>query len=713
MPKTTKPKFSVLLANWWSQFRVGFLVRKKLSLRLTALLVVSLIITSGGIGLIRLINTNQTSALAPTVSSVSPNHGVLAGGNTVTITGDNFVEYNSIHIETISGGESHTCATASDGQAYCWGRNQHGQLGTGDTNQTTVPVAVDTSGVLNGLTIKQISASTYHTCAIASDDQAYCWGYNASGQLGSNVGSQSVVPVAVDTSGELHNKTVLQISAGMDHTCVATSDGEAYCWGGNDSGQLGNNDQPNRSLVPVAVDTSGELNNKAVWQIAAGRHFTCAVATDNVTLESRAYCWGGNEYGQLGDNSSNSSPIPVAVDTSGVLNGLTVKQITAMNSNIYSANACVIASDNKAYCWGRNDRGRLGDGTANNSPVPVAVDTSRMLAGKDIKQISAGGTHTCAVTIDDWAYCWGYSAYGQLGNGTVITSYFPAEVAPGGASQNIQVKFGDNPSTNVDWRSSTELAVVVPTGASPGAVDITVINPDGDTTTLTQSYTYSAPLTATTTSPTRGVLTGGNTTTITGTGFSGQAEILTHTIAGGNSHSCAIASDGQAYCWGRNNVGQLGNNSTEDSLAPVAVWTSGVLAGKTIKQLAAGNEHTCAIASDNQTYCWGTGDHGRLGNGTTAQSNVPVAVKTDGILSGKTIKQISAGLAHTCAVTSDEQAYCWGYNPFGQLGNGSTNASSVPVAVSRSGALADKAIKSITAGGYSSCVITSDSQAYC
>ena len=768
MPKTTKPKFSVLLANWWSQFRVGFLVQKKLSWRLTALLVVSLIITGGGIGLIRLINTNQTSALAPTVSSVSPNHGVLAGGNTVTITGDNFVEYTSVHIETISGGDNHTCATASDGRAYCWGRNQYGQLGTGDTNQTAVPVAVDTSGVLNGLTVKQISTGIYHTCAIASDDQAYCWGYNTNGQLGSNIGTQSTVPVAVDTSGvlngltvkqisaggyhtcvvasddqaycwgrnvigqlgngytsttheptkvdtsgELHNKIVSQISAGMEHTCAVTSDGGAYCWGGNGYGQLGNNDQPNRSLLPAVVDTSGELNNKAVWQIAAGRYFTCAAATDNVTLESQAYCWGRNEYGQLGNDGLDDSPIPVAVDTNGVLNGLTIKQIVATSSNIYSSSACAIASDDKAYCWGRNDRGRLGDGTANNSSIPVAVDTSRVLADKDIKQISAGGTHTCAVTIDDWAYCWGYNAFSQLGNGTASTSYFPMEVAPGEASQNIQVKFGDNPSTNIDWRSSTELAVVVPTGANPGTVDITVTNPDGDTTTLNQSYTYSAPLTATTVSPIRGVLTGGNTATITGTGFSGQAEILTHTIAGGISHSCAIASDGQAYCWGKNNIGQLGNNSTEDSLTPVAVWTGGVLAGKTIKQIAASNNHTCVIASDNQAYCWGYNSNSQLGNGNATDSSIPVAVKTDGVLSGKTIKQISAGFAHTCAVTSDEQAYCWGYNAFGQLGNGSTNVSSVPVAIARSGTLADKAIKSVTAGGYSSCVITSDSQAYC
>ncbi|OYW83945.1 hypothetical protein B7Z17_04860, partial [Candidatus Saccharibacteria bacterium 32-49-10] len=108
-------------------------------------------------------------------------------------------------------------------------------------------------------------------------------------------------------------------------------------------------------------------------------------------------------------------------------------------------------------------------------------------------------------------------------------------------------------------------------------------------------------------------------------------------IAAGANHTCAIASDNQAYCWGDNSVGQLGNNSTTDSLTPVAVSTSGVLSGKTILSLSAGGDHTCAIASDNQAYCWGSNSSGQIGDNAIANRLVPTAVNTAGALSGKTI----------------------------------------------------------------------------
>ena len=145
--------------------------------------------------------------------------------------------------------------------------------------------------------------------------------------------------------------------------------------------------------------------------------------------------------------------------------------------------------------------------------------------------------------------------------------------------------------------------------------------------------------------------------------------------SGGWSRSCAIASDDKAYCWGYNSEGNLGNNSTANSKVPVAVNTSGVLAGKTIKQISS----SCAIASDDKAYCWGLGSAGRLGNNSTADSSIPVAVDTSGVLAGKTIKQISAGGTHTCAIASDDKAYCWGVGL--ALGNNSINNSLVPTHV--------------------------------
>ena len=147
------------------------------------------------------------------------------------------------------------------------------------------------------------------------------------------------------------------------------------------------------------------------------------------------------------------------------------------------------------------------------------------------------------------------------------------------------------------------------------------------------------------------------------------------------SNTCAVASDNKAYCWGNNIYGALGNNSTTNFSIPVAVNTEGVLAGKIIKSISDSNIHTCAIASDDKAYCWGAGSSGQLGNGTTSMTKVPVAVNTTGVLAGKTIKQISAGTSHTCAIASDDKVYCWGSGSFGALGNNSAANSSVPVRV--------------------------------
>ena len=151
--------------------------------------------------------------------------------------------------------------------------------------------------------------------------------------------------------------------------------------------------------------------------------------------------------------------------------------------------------------------------------------------------------------------------------------------------------------------------------------------------------------------------------------------------SGEGSRACAISLSNRAYCWGSGSSGALGNNSTTNSSIPVAVNTTGVLAGKTIKQISAGSFHTCAIASDNKAYCWGSGTSGQLGDNLYTNSSIPVAVNTTGVLAGKTIKQISNGSSHTCAIASDDKAYCWGIGTSGQLGNNSAANSSVPVRV--------------------------------
>ena len=264
----------------------------------------------------------------------------------------------------IIGGFGYVCAVALDGRAYCWGSNSNGKIGSGNTSSALVPSAVKISGALVGKVIKQIEPSSAgnHSCVIASDDKAYCWGHNGFGQLGNNNTVNSLTPVAVDTAGVLVSKTIKQIASGGISSCVIASDDKAYCWGSNNFGQLGNGNLKNSS-TPTPVSTTGVLAGKTIKQITAGTEFTCAIASDD-----KAYCWGSNSSGQLGNNSTINSGVPVAVNTSGVLAGKTIKQISAGSSH-----TCAIASDDKAYCWGSNSSGELGNNSTINSGVPTHV----------------------------------------------------------------------------------------------------------------------------------------------------------------------------------------------------------------------------------------------------------------------------------------------------------------------------------------------------
>lgn len=202
----------------------------------------------------------------------------------------------------------HSCAIALNGRAYCWGSGNSGKLGNGSTASSRVPVAVNTSGVLVGKTIKEVTTGGFHTCALDTSSKMYCWGLNSSGRLGGGLTSiLSNVPVAVNMSGALAGKTIKQILAGGDHGCVVASDDKMYCWGLNNNGELGNNSSVNSS-VPVAVNTDGVLAGKTIRQMSAGFSSTCAVDS-----EYNMYCWGYNDNGQLGNNSTNNSRVPARV----------------------------------------------------------------------------------------------------------------------------------------------------------------------------------------------------------------------------------------------------------------------------------------------------------------------------------------------------------------------------------------------------------------
>ncbi|GAB6897728.1 fibronectin type III domain-containing protein [Kineosporia succinea] len=322
-------------------------------------------------------------------------------------------------ISDLSVGEYATCAV-SEGTAYCWGTNPDGQLGNGSTASALSPTAV--GGLLTGKTVTDVSAGVRQTCAVA-DGSAYCWGANSTGQLGNGTTTASTTPVRV--AGLLDGKTVSSVSTQLGHTC-ALAEGKVYCWGDNKWGQLGNG-STTLSTLPVAVTTTGVLKDKTVTDLSTGYLHNCVIAS------GAAYCWGYNAYGGLGNFSTDTSSVPVAVNTTGVLKGRTV---TGIDSRSYSS--CAVA-DGAAYCWGYNGYGPLGTASTGNSAFPVAVDATGALKGKVITQVTTGYVASspysatgCALATDGTVACWGTTnTYGNLGNGTAAGSATPVAVPTG------------------------------------------------------------------------------------------------------------------------------------------------------------------------------------------------------------------------------------------------------------------------------------------
>ena len=356
------------------------------------------------------------------------------------------------------------------------------------------------------------------------------------------------------SSPALASSGATTVSAGADYSCVLTANG-AQCTGNNREGEFGDGTLISRK-APAVVP--GTLPFSA---ISAGGTHTCALTTS-----AGLKCWGFNGSGELGNNTTTSSAVPV--DVSGLTSGAAA--VSAGESH-----TCGLTTTGGAKCWGFNAFGQLGDNSTTSRKIPV--DVSGLTSG--VAKVSAGGNHSCAVTTTGGAKCWGFNAFGVLGDNTNTNRKIPVNV------------FG-----------------------------------------LT----------------------------------SGVAA-----ISAGGTHTCALTTTGGVKCWGDNAAGELGNGSNINSKIPVDVTglTSGVAA------VSAGTDHTCALTTTGGVKCWGSDVSGELGDGTNTDSNVPVDVS--GLTSGVTA--VSAGTDHTCALAALGALKCWGSNASGQLGDGTITDSNVPV----------------------------------
>ena len=356
---------------------------------------------------------------------------LLTRQGSATVMGD--MEWS---FSQIASGNAHTCALTTTGQAYCWGINQYGQLGNNSTTGSRIPVAVQMPA---GVSFQSIAAGIIHTCALTTEGKAYCWGQGGSGRLGNNSATNSSTPVAVQMPAGVSFQS---IAASYYHTCALTTTGQAYCWGLNSQGQLGNNSTTG-SRIPVAVQMPAGVSFQSIT--ANGSH-TCAL-----TAGGKAYCWGYGSSGQLGNNSATNSPIPLAVSSVGV--NVPVEQSA---SRLYKWNNAVqpgtpLAATNAVATLpevGSSFRIRVGltaDGskTLQNTTVPPG---NMKLRAQYAKKTAASCS---AVPSGDWQ--------------NITTNSSLRYAATGPAHQTAISAISDNPVLPTNSHNYTHQSVVRPT----------------------------------------------------------------------------------------------------------------------------------------------------------------------------------------------------------------------------------------------------------
>jgi alpha-tubulin suppressor-like RCC1 family protein len=358
-----------------------------------------------------------------------------------------------------------------------------------------------------------------------------------------------------------------------------------------------------------------------VVDIGAGGIHTCAVRKSG-----KVACWGDNSHGQLGNGTNTSSAVPVGVPG--------VSGATAVTGGEH--HTCVIVTGGAVRCWGRNDHGQLGNGLTTDSNVPVSV--SGLSSG--VVAIDAGMFHTCALLVDRTVKCWGEGDSGQLGNDKFVDSSTPVAVS---ALSNV---------ARISAGGADSCAVTV-----SGTAMCWGDNTDGQLGLSSFSPIRSAdPLQSASTSP--GVYLGSISQ-----------------IGVGPDHVCVVRTLNDAYCWGRNDHGGLGNGvPLPGATSNSAVQVSGLTVAA---QPDSGQSFSCSTLALGGVNCWGTNNLGQLGNGGS-----PSESSTKVVVTGLTsISKVSAGDGHACALRSVGTVSCWGWDGFGQIGDGGGSDRLNPVVV--------------------------------
>jgi alpha-tubulin suppressor-like RCC1 family protein len=528
----------------------------------------------------------------------------------------------TLKVRDIALGSSHSCGITGNGSAYCWGKGTLGQIG----NNATADVAVATL-VSGSHRFISLAATAQSSCGIKDDGTLRCWGDNTLGEL-NTAGAQtsSLIPVASSDTNRW-----ISLFAGNSMFCGVQSSGASYCWGFNGSGQLGVGDSFNRSssaaismtnvttptLIKFKKVVVGDLTScglsttQDLWcwgnGVTTGEHgvgarifmktsplhvgsskwIDMAMASNHACAINDAYdvfCWGRNAAYELGIASGDT----VARYSPTRING-TRKYLSIATANNSS---CAAATDGQLLCWG-SDAGSNSGNLASGAYAALQVPTASSDTANQYMKLAGGDFHSCGVTVDGSARCWGRNTSGQLGNGG--TTNQPSPVNFDSSNRFVAIAAGAIHSCGI-----TAAGVVRCFGAGTNGQM-------GNGTTTATNSTATTP----TWSPAKKVL---------GQSWSGAAM----------DHSCVTTSDYFSYCWGANGSKQSNNSATNPITTPQ-------IGNSTIISTSAGTTVSCQLSSQSDISCFGACDNGRCGqatpgtNDSQTSTGTPLAVKVSGI----------------------------------------------------------------------------------
>lgn len=608
---------------------------------------------------------------------------------------------------TIGAAASHSCGIKADGTLWCWGKGSEGQLGNNGTGNSNTPVQVAST-----IGWKSISLGSDDTCGIKVDGTLWCWGNYANGRLGlgSSIAANQTTPQQVGT-----NTDWASVSAGANHTCGIKTDGTAWCWGLRSNGRLGIGTTTGTSYTPEMVRDPGP------WAAISTAY---GVSTCGIKMDGSLWCWGADTNGQLGNGSTITADQWLPYPVSG---GGAWKAINGGDA------ACGIKADDSMWCWGDDTNGKLGNGStitaAQPAPYPVSFTPPKAQFIGD--ESGAGSLAQGNMALGSQGFVESAAASNYLifpggGRSVMRNTIARADILLDAqeAGNNAQFAlgttsnryaFGTSASTGSfglintwGWLSDNNRALEVgidgnvgigTNGAPAAKLDV------AGGIKLSALTTCSASVQGTLKYESGAVQYCSGSNTWAPFGSTDSYVSWDGRFAVGSTSGCAIKGNGTLWCWGDGVNGQLGTGNTNSSYVPVAVTGTGTWVSIDGSQgFSTNNEYFyCGIKMDGSAWCWGNGQYGQRGDGTTtATLHTPVKIGTD------TWNTVKTGGMHTCGIKTNGTAWCWGRGSEGQRGDGTTTATlSVPVQVGT-----DLWIH-ITAGGNTTCGIKADSTLWC